>query len=120
MVSAVEQLARNADWGALAKASELKQRLLFVICALLVYRLGTYIPLPGIDPHVWNEIFTQRGGGILDMFNMFSGGGFVTYDDFCPEHHPLYFGLDYHATGDSHVSQAGSPEERGRGGTRKD
>lgn len=74
MVSAVEQLARNADWGALAKASELKKRLLFVIGALLVYRLGTYIPLPGIDPHVWNEIFSQKGGGILDMFNMFSGG----------------------------------------------
>ncbi len=42
--------------------------------ALLVYRLGTYIPVPGIDPHVWNEIFTQKSGGILDMFNMFSGG----------------------------------------------
>lgn len=74
MVSAVEQLARNADWGALAKATELKKRLLFVVCALLVYRVGTYIPLPGIDPHVWNEIFTKKGGGILDMFNMFSGG----------------------------------------------
>lgn len=74
MVSAVEQLARNADWGALAKATELKKRLLFVVGALLVYRLGTYIPLPGIDPHVWNEIFSQKGGGILDMFNMFSGG----------------------------------------------
>lgn len=74
MVSAVEQLAKNANWGALAKATELKQRLLFVIGALLVYRLGTYIPIPGIDPHVWNEIFTQKGGGILDMFNMFSGG----------------------------------------------
>lgn len=74
MVSAVEQLAKNANWGALAKATELKQRLLFVIGALLVYRLGTYIPIPGIDPNVWNEIFTQKGGGILDMFNMFSGG----------------------------------------------
>ncbi len=74
MASAVEQLAKNANWGALAKASELKQRLLFVLGALLVYRLGTYIPVPGIDPVVWNEIFTQKGGGILDMFNMFSGG----------------------------------------------
>ncbi len=74
MVSAAEQLAKNANWGALAKATELKQRLLFVLGALLVYRLGTYIPIPGIDPHVWNEIFTQKGGGILDMFNMFSGG----------------------------------------------
>ncbi len=74
MASAVEQLAKNANWGALAKATELKQRLLFVVLALLVYRLGTYIPIPGIDPHVWNDIFTQKGGGILDMFNMFSGG----------------------------------------------
>lgn len=74
MVSAVEQLAKNASWSTLGKATELKQRLLFVVIALLVYRLGCYIPLPGIDPHVWNEIFTQKGGGILDMFNMFSGG----------------------------------------------
>ena len=74
MASAVEQLAKNANWGALAKATELKQRLLFVMGALLVYRLGTYIPVPGIDPHAWNEIFAQKGGGILDMFNMFSGG----------------------------------------------
>ncbi len=74
MVSAAEQLARNANWGALAKASELKQRIWFVLGALLVYRLGTYIPVPGIDPHVWEEIFSHKGGGILDMFNMFSGG----------------------------------------------
>lgn len=74
MASAVEQLAKNANFGALRKATELKKRLLFVLGALLVYRLGTYIPIPGIDPHVWNEIFTQKGGGILDMFNMFSGG----------------------------------------------
>ncbi|MBU0858738.1 MAG: preprotein translocase subunit SecY [Alphaproteobacteria bacterium] len=74
MASAVEQLARNANWGALAKATELKKRLLFVMIALLVYRLGTYIPVPGIDPVVWKEIFAQKGGGILDMFNMFAGG----------------------------------------------
>lgn len=74
MPSAVEQLAKNANWGALAKATELKQRIMFVLGALLVYRLGTYIPIPGIDPHIWNEIFSHKGGGILDMFNMFSGG----------------------------------------------
>lgn len=74
MASAAEQLARNANWGALAKATELKKRIYFVLGALLVYRLGTYIPVPGIDIRVWNEIFTQKGGGILDMFNMFSGG----------------------------------------------
>lgn len=74
MVSAVEQLSRNANWGAFAKATELKSRLLFVVVALLVYRLGTYIPIPGIDPHIWKDIFQQKGGGLLDMFNMFSGG----------------------------------------------
>lgn len=74
MVSAVEQLSRNANWGAFAKATELKKRLMFVIIALLVYRLGTYIPIPGIDPHIWKDIFQQQGGGLLNMFNMFSGG----------------------------------------------
>lgn len=74
MASAVEQLAKNANWKALAKATELKQRILFVLGALIVYRLGTYIPVPGIDPTVWKEIFDSKGGGILDMFNMFSGG----------------------------------------------
>ena len=74
MASAVEQLAKNANWGALAKASELKKRILFVLGALLVYRLGTFIPVPGIDPQIWNEIFSQKGNGIIDMFNVFSGG----------------------------------------------
>ncbi|HPF77795.1 MAG TPA: preprotein translocase subunit SecY [Alphaproteobacteria bacterium] len=74
MSSAVEQLAKNANWGAFSKATELKQRILFVLGALIVYRLGTYIPVPGIDPTIWKEIYDQKGGGILDMFNMFSGG----------------------------------------------
>lgn len=74
MSSAVEQLAKNANWGAFSKATELKQRILFVLGALIIYRLGTYIPVPGIDPTVWKEIYDQKGGGILDMFNMFSGG----------------------------------------------
>lgn len=74
MSSAVEQLAKNANWGAFAKATELKQRIMFVLGALLVYRLGTYIPIPGIDLEVWKSIFSQKGGGLLDMFNLFSGG----------------------------------------------
>lgn len=74
MASAVEQLAKNANWGAFSKATELKKRIMFVLGALLVYRLGTYIPVPGIDPAVWESIYNQKGGGILDMFNMFSGG----------------------------------------------
>src|SRR5438477_6496286 len=75
MVSAAEQLAANLNFSALAKAEELKKRIWFTLGALLVYRLGTYIPLPGIDPQVWEQIFKQQAGGILGMFNMFSGGG---------------------------------------------
>ena len=75
MVSAAEQLAANLNFGALAKAEELKKRIWFTIGALLVYRLGTYIPLPGIDPNAWQQIFNTQAGGILGMFNMFSGGG---------------------------------------------
>jgi preprotein translocase subunit SecY len=75
MVSAAEQLAANLNFGALAKADELKKRIWFTLGALLVYRLGTYIPLPGIDPTAWDKIFNQQSGGILGMFNMFAGGG---------------------------------------------
>jgi preprotein translocase subunit SecY len=75
MVSAAEQLAANLNFGALAKAEELKKRIWFTLGALLVYRLGTYIPLPGIDPNAWEKIFNQQAGGILGMFNMFAGGG---------------------------------------------
>ena len=75
MASAAEQLAANLNFGALAKATELKQRIWFTLGALLVYRLGTYIPLPGIDPAAWEQIFRSQAGGILGMFNMFAGGG---------------------------------------------
>ena len=75
MVSAAEQLAANLNFGALAKADELKKRIWFTLGALLVYRLGTYIPLPGIDPHIWDQVFRTQQGGILGMFNMFAGGG---------------------------------------------
>ena len=75
MASAAEQLAANLNFGALAKAEELKKRIWFTLGALLVYRLGTYIPLPGIDPNAWNQIFNSQAGGILGMFNMFAGGG---------------------------------------------
>ncbi|MFL5216929.1 MAG: preprotein translocase subunit SecY, partial [Microvirga sp.] len=60
---------------ALGKAEELKKRIWFTLGALLVYRLGTYIPLPGIDPNIWEQVFRSQAGGILGMFNMFAGGG---------------------------------------------
>ena len=74
MASAAEQLAANLNFGAFSKATELKKRLWFTLGALIVYRLGTYIPLPGIDPVILQDIFRQQAGGILGMFNMFAGG----------------------------------------------
>lgn len=74
MASSAERMASSLNFGVLAKATELKQRLLFVLGALIVYRLGTYIPIPGIDPVVLNSIFEQHKGGVLGVFNMFSGG----------------------------------------------
>ena len=74
MASAAEQLAANLNFGALSKATELKKRLWFTCFALIIYRLGTYIPIPGVDPSILADVFKQTSGGILDMFNMLSGG----------------------------------------------
>jgi len=75
MASAAEQLAANLNFAAFAKADELKKRIWFTLGALLVYRLGTYVPLPGIDPNIWDQVFKSQAGGILGMFNMFAGAG---------------------------------------------
>ncbi|MGD0188560.1 MAG: preprotein translocase subunit SecY [Roseiarcus sp.] len=74
MASAAEQLAANINWSAFAKADELKKRIWFTLGALIVYRLGTYIPLPGIDAEAFQTAFLGQKQGVLDMFNMFSGG----------------------------------------------
>ena len=74
MASAAEQLAANLNFGALAKADELKKRIWFTLGALLVYRLGTYIPIPGINPDALADVFKTQQQGILGLFNMFSGG----------------------------------------------
>src|ERR1700710_1803981 len=74
MASAAEQLAANMNLGVFSKATELKQRIWFALGALIVYRLGTYIPVPGVDAAVMGEMLSQHGGGILGMFDMFSGG----------------------------------------------
>src|SRR5258706_3495214 len=74
MASAAEQLASSINLGAFAKATELKRRIWFTLGALVIYRLGTYVPLPGIDPQVLQDIFQQNAGGILGMFDMLAGG----------------------------------------------
>jgi len=74
MASAAEQLAANINFSAFAKAPELKKRLWFTLGALIIYRLGTYIPIPGVDPQILEEIFSQQAGGMLGVFDMFAGG----------------------------------------------
>jgi preprotein translocase subunit SecY len=74
MASAAEQLAANLNFGAFAKATELKKRIWFTLAALVVYRLGAHIPLPGIDANAMAELFRNNAGGILGMFDMFAGG----------------------------------------------
>ncbi|MCV3768644.1 preprotein translocase subunit SecY [Rhizobium sp. TRM95796] len=74
MASAAEQLASNLSFSTFSKAEELKKRIWFTLGALLVYRLGTYIPLPGINPDAFANAFQSQAGGILGLFNMFSGG----------------------------------------------
>ncbi len=74
MASAAEQLAQHMNFGAIAKATELKKRIWFTLGALVIYRLGTYIPSPGIDPQILEQIFQQQSGGILGIFDMFAGG----------------------------------------------
>ncbi len=74
MASAAEQLAASINLSAFSKATELKKRIWFTLGALVIYRLGTYIPLPGIDPTVLQEIFARNANGILGMVDMFSGG----------------------------------------------
>lgn len=74
MASAAEQLAANLNLGVLSRATELKKRLWFTLGALIVYRLGTYIPVPGVDASVMADILRQHGGGVLGMFDMFTGG----------------------------------------------
>ena len=74
MASAAEQLASSINFGALSKATELKQRIWYTLGILIVARVGAYIPLPGIDPVAYEAIFQQHSGGVLGMVDMFAGG----------------------------------------------
>ena len=76
MASAAEQLASHISLAHFSKATELKKRIWFTLGALVIYRLGTYIPLPGIDPTILADVFKHQQGGILGMFDMFAGGAF--------------------------------------------
>ena len=68
--------------GGLAKFTELRQRLLFVVGALVVYRIGCFVPVPGVNPDAMLAMMQAQGGGIVDMFNMFSGGALHRFSIF--------------------------------------
>src|ERR687884_185771 len=74
MASAAEQLAASINFSAFSKATELKNRIWFTLGALVVYRLGTYVPLPGIDPTALENMRNATRRGMLGLFNIFSGG----------------------------------------------
>src|SRR3546814_7292624 len=74
MASAAEQLAANLSLSSFSKATELKKRIWFTLGALIIFRLLSYVPLPGIDPVAMSNLFQRTQGGVLDFFNMFSGG----------------------------------------------
>ena len=74
MVSAAEQMAANTSWAALGKATDLRNRILFTLGLLIVYRLGTFIPVPGIDGQALRDFMEQAQQGIGGILTMFTGG----------------------------------------------
>lgn len=74
MVSLSEKMASGMDFSAFSKAKDLQKRLLFTLFALVIFRLGTYVPFPGINPQVLHDFFSSNSGGLIGMFNAFTGG----------------------------------------------
>jgi preprotein translocase subunit SecY len=74
MASAAEQLASEHEFRGVRQAKDLQKRILFTLLVLVIYRLGTFVPVPGIDPSQFALAFQQQSQGVLGMFNMLSGG----------------------------------------------
>lgn len=119
MVSLAEKMAANMDMSAFGKAEELKKRLWFTILALIVFRLGTFIPLPGIDPKILSDIFAKQSGGILGMFNMFSGGALARMTIFALNIMPYISASIILQLGQSVVPSLASLKKDGEAGHRK-
>ena len=100
MASAAEQLAANLNFSAFAKAEELKKRIWFTLGALLVYRLGTYIPLPGIDPDALAAGLPDASRAASSACSTCSRRRRQRMAIFALEHHALHLGLDHHAADD--------------------
>ena len=119
MVSLAEKMAANMDMSAFSKAEELKKRLWFTVLALIVFRLGTFIPLPGIDPHILSDIFARQSSGILGMFNMFSGGALERMTIFALNIMPYISASIILQLGQSVVPSLAALKKEGEAGHRK-
>lgn len=119
MVSLAEKMAANMDMSAFGKAEELKKRLWFTVLALIVFRLGTFIPLPGIDSAILAEIFERNSGGILGMFNMFAGGALERMTIFALNIMPYISASIIIQLGQSVIPSLQSLKKEGEAGHRK-
>ncbi len=119
MVSLAEKMAANIDASAFSKATELKKRLWFTVMALIVFRLGTFIPLPGIDPHILADIFARNSNGILGMFNMFAGGALERMTIFALNIMPYISASIILQLGQSVVPSLAALKKEGEAGHRK-
>ena len=119
MASLAEKMAANVDMSAFSKADELKKRLMFTILALIVFRLGTFIPLPGIDPKILGDIFARNSGGILGMFNMFAGGALERMTIFALNIMPYISASIIIQLGQSVIPSLAAMKKEGEAGQRK-
>lgn len=119
MASLADKMAANMDMSAFGKATELKKRLWFTVLALIVFRLGTFIPLPGIDPKVLADIFAKNSGGILGMFNMFAGGALARMTIFALNIMPYISASIILQLGQSVVPSLAALKKDGEAGHRK-
>ena len=119
MVSLAEKMAASVDASAFSKATELKKRLWFTVMALIVFRLGTFIPLPGIDPHILADIFARNANGILGMFNMFAGGALERMTIFALNIMPYISASIILQLGQSVVPSLAALKKEGEAGHRK-
>ena len=115
MASAAEQLAANLNFSALAKAEELKKRIWFTLGALLVYRFGTYIPLPGIDPAGLGPDLPPAGRRHPRHVQHVRRRRHQPHGDLRAQHHAVHLGVDHHPADDDGVADARAAQEGGRG-----
>ena len=119
MASAAEQMAANLSWSSFGKAKELQQRIWFALGLLIVYRIGTFIPVPGVDTIQLQEFFEQQAAGIGGMLNMFTGGAVSRMAIFALGIMPYISASIIVQLMSAMVPVAGGSQERGRDGAQE-